>query len=301
MKKTLIAAAIAAVAAAPVAMADVSISGQVKLTVTNDDTQDWAPGFDNSLNFKASEDLGNGMKAFAQTSFDTDGNATSQGTNVSYKDVKLGVSGGFGTVVAGSMETLTQGVVSSMMDDGAGNGTTVLESAQTNVGRKHALAYVSPTVNGFHVAAAGVLNGAEGDLASSTDLLVAYDNGPLSVKVAYADLDAADHAPGNVDVLSIGGSYTAGDAKISVLNVDVDGAVDATDTMFRLDYTMGNNVILLGYKDAENDADDNAVIKLTHKLSKRTAVYAGFRSAEDVDSDNKAKGDATFAGMIHKF
>jgi len=300
MKKTLIAAAIAAVAAAPVAMADVSISGQVKLTVTNDDTQDWAPGFDNSLNFKASEDLGNGMKAFAQTSFDTDGDGmTSQGVNVSYKDVKLGVSGGFGTVVAGSMETLTQGVVSSMMDDGAGNGTTVLESKLTNVKRKHALAYVSPTVNGFHVAAAGVLNGAEGDLASSTDLLVAYDNGPLSVKVAYADLDAADHA--DVDVLSIGGSYTAGDAKISVLNVDVDGAVDATDTMFRLDYTMGNNVILLGYKDAENDADDNAVIKLTHKMSKRTAVYAGFRSAEDMDSAGDAKGDATFAGMIHKF
>jgi len=296
MKKTLIAAAIAAVAAAPVAMADVSISGQVKLTVTNDDTQDWAPSFDNSLNFKASEDLGNGMKAFAQTSFDTDGDGnTSQGVNVSYKDVKLGVSGGFGTVVAGSMETLTQGVVSSMMDDGAGNGTTVLESAMTGVGRKHALAYVSPTVNGFHVAAAGVLNGAEGDLASSTDLLVAYDNGPLSVKVAYADLDAADHA--DVDVLSIGGSYTAGDAKISVLNVDVDGAVDATDTMFRLDYTMGNNVILLGYKDAENDADDNAVIKLTHNLSKRTAVYAGFRSRDDT----AAAGDATFAGMIHKF
>ena len=323
MKKTIIAAAIATVVAAP-AMADVSVSGQVKVTLADTDGSagDWSPSYENQVWFKANEDLGNGLSAFAQIGLDTD----SMTDNT--KDQKVGVKGGFGTIVAGRMETLTEGQVSSMMDDGAHAHAqdTQLESAYTVVGRKNAVAYISPAMNGLTIGAAGVLNGSttgdDGDgLFQSTDIMLAYANGPLTVKAAFANLDGADTAAvtgvvddatagaevqgttavaaasGNdTDVVSVAASYSFGDAKVSAMTVEseTEGSASVRDNMYRLDYKMGNNSILVGMKDAELGTNDMNVIKLTHKMSKRTAVWVGHR-------DKDTAGDVTHAGIIHKF
>jgi predicted porin len=89
-KKTLIAAAVATLASS-VAMADVSISGVVEQTFT--DTAGtgsaWTGSTDSSLTFKASEDLGNGLTAFAQITLDTD--QTDANTSLTDgKDSKVG-------------------------------------------------------------------------------------------------------------------------------------------------------------------------------------------------------------------
>jgi len=292
MKKTLIAAGIAAVMAAPVAFADVSVSGQVKVTIADSDTSDFGPTFDNALSFKASEDLGNGLSAFAQITLDTDNDKASSAPGGSGKDQKLGLKGSFGTLVVGRMETLTEGVISAKFDDGASahGGATQLESDITSISRVNAVAYVSPTVNGFHVAAAGVLDGADNGLTAATDLLVAYDNGPLSVVAARASFDAA----GVDNITSIAASYSMGDAKVSVGRFDQD---NETDMVYRLDYKMGNNSLILGHRDDENSADDVTSIKLTHSMSKRTAVWLGHR----IKDNAQASGDVTHFGMIHKF
>lgn len=312
MKKTLIAAAIATVAAAPAAMADVSISGQVKVTVADNDGQegDYAPSYDNSLTFKASEDLGNGMSAFAQISLDTDSvtndadDSTNDDTGVTVnKDQKVGLKGSFGTIVAGRMETLTQGSVSTMMDDGGGNGN--LETALTNLGRYNAVAYLSPAMNGFTVGVAGTMegdNGTSGDddddgLFRHMDYMVAYANGPLAVKAAFADLDG-DNTAADYDITSIGAAYTIGDAKVSVLSVDKDtSTTDDHDMMYRVDYSMGNNSLLLGHIDDDTANSDITSIKLTHKMSKRTAVWVGHRDKGSAITN----GDTTHFGIIHKF
>ena len=314
-KKTLIAAAVATLASS-VAMADVSVSGQVKTYfVTTDATsagnngKDWAPVTDTAIDFKASEDLGNGMSVFAQISLDTDAiNASTTDTTTnqsSEKDSKLGLKGGFGTLVMGRMETLSEGAVSSMMDDGG-----ALESPLiTGFARYDAIAYVSPTVNGLHAAIAGTTNGdaitttdKDGDgMFQHIDFVVAYDNGPLSVKVARADIDAADNSTANYDVTTIAASYKIGALKVSAMNVEKDfddTTADLGDDIYRLDYTMGNNSILLGHR--SNDAgtggtsNDLTSLKLTHKLSARTAAWVGVR---DVESG----ADQTHFGMIHKF
>ncbi|MBT7307576.1 MAG: porin, partial [Gammaproteobacteria bacterium] len=285
--KTLIAAALATVVAAPAAIADVSVSGQVKVTVVDvDGVSDWAPSFDNSITFKASEDLGNGMSAFAQITVDTDegGSAATAGGS---KDQKLGLKGSFGTVVLGRMETLSQSVMGQSMDDGAG--TLGIETSNTDAGRVNAIAYISPTVNGIHVAAAGTMDATD-DMIEHTDILVAYDNGPLSVKAAYLD---AENAPLPLETISIGATYKMGDAKLSFLTADND-VTDKRDNMYRVDYTMGNNVILLGHLDADAANSDVTSLKLSHKMSKRTAVWIGAR-----DKDSGA--DGTHFGMIHKF
>ena len=311
-KKTLIAMSLAAVTGS--AMADVSVSGQVKTYfVTTDATsagnngKDWAPATDTAIDFKASEDLGNGLTAFAQITLDTDAiNGANTTTNQSSeKDSKLGLKGGFGTLVMGRMETLSEGAVSSMMDDGG-----ALESSLiTGFDRYDAIAYVSPTVNGLHAAIAGTTNGdaittddKDGDgMFQHIDFVVAYDNGPLSVKVARADIDAADNSTANYDVTTIAASYKIGALKVSAMNVEKDfddTTADLGDDIYRLDYTMGNNSILLGHR--SNDAgtggtsNDLTSLKLTHKLSARTAAWVGVR---DVESG----ADQTHFGMIHKF
>ena len=314
-KKTLIAAAVATMASS-VAMADVSVSGQVKTyfvttdaTSAGNDGKDWAPVTDTAIDFKASEDLGNGMSVFAQISLDTDAiNASTTDTTTnqsSEKDSKLGLKGGFGTLVMGRMETLSEGAVSSMMDDGG-----ALESPLiTGFDRYDAIAYVSPTVNGLHAAIAGTTNGdtitttdKDGDgMFQHIDFVVAYDNGPLSVKVARADIDAANNSTANYDVTTIAASYKIGALKVSAMNVEKDfddTTADLGDDIYRLDYTMGNNSILLGHR--SNDAgtggtsNDLTSLKLTHKLSARTAAWVGVR---DVESG----ADQTHFGMIHKF
>jgi len=314
-KKTLIAAAVATVASTAAMAGDSSVSGQVKYTLADTDgaATDWAASFDNSITFKSTEDLGNGLTAFAQitidTDVDTDTTATADtavaSTGTIEKDSKLGLKGGFGTLVMGRMETLSEGAVSSMMDDGG-----ALESPLiTGFARYDAIAYVSPTVNGLHAAIAGTTNGdaittddKDGDgMFQHIDFVVAYDNGPLSVKVARADIDAADNSTANYDVTTIAASYKIGALKVSAMNVEKDfddTTADLGDDIYRLDYTMGNNSILLGHR--SNDAgtggtsNDLTSLKLTHKLSARTAAWVGVR---DVESG----ADQTHFGMIHKF
>jgi predicted porin len=294
MKKTLIAAAVAASFAAP-AMADVSVSGQVKVTVADYTGSSFSPSYDNALSFKASEDLGNGLSAFAQITLDTDDLNNGSGMG---KDQKLGLKGSFGTVVVGRMETLTEGVVSAKFDDGASTHSDnfQLESAITQIGRQNAVAYITPTVNGFHAAVAGVLAGAEDGLTAATDILVAYDNGPLSVVASRTSFDAGVGAGiaavGSDDnMTSLAASYSMGDAKFTVGRFD---QANETDMLYRLDYKMGNNSIILGMKDAEVSTNDLYTVKLTHSMSKRTAVWVGHRAKDTA-------ADVTHFGMIHKF
>jgi predicted porin len=307
MKKTLIAAGIAAVMSVP-AMADVSVSGRVKYTITAADafgsTADVTGGsFDNELHFKASEDLGNGLSAFAQLTLDTD-NANGVADE---KDAKLGLKGSFGTVVVGRMETLTEGVASAKMDDGRStHSLTVqnLESVLTGVSRVNAIAYISPTVNGFHVAAATtqVATAGNDSWGTDVDLLAAYDNGPLSLMATYADLKSDGATALDHEVTTLTGSYAMGDAKITVQRVNDDrAAADYTDMIYRLDYKMGNNSLLIGMKNADTDLANNVdvkEVKLTHSLSKRTKAYVGVRK---VDSASTVDSDDVYVGMLHTF
>lgn len=302
MKKTLIAAGIAAIVAAPVAMADVSVTGQVKYTLKWVDGHNGAAGTagegfsDNNVTFKSSEDLGNGLTAFAQLALDTD----NAGGSSDEKDAKVGIKGSFGTIVAGRMEYLTEGVASAKMDDGLSghsNNYDQIESNLTSFGRDNAIAYVSPTVNGFHVAVAGSQSGTTGGAFDNRDILVAYDNGPLSVIVTNADVaESVNGANDGYDVTTAYASYTMGDIRVSGQHVKKDyddTTTDLKDNILRLDYTMGNNVFTIANKSAD-DNYDVTLFKATHKFSKRTAAYAGVRNKDN-------KGDVTFVGMVHKF
>ncbi|MBT5688060.1 MAG: porin [Gammaproteobacteria bacterium] len=301
MKKTIIAAAIATVIAAP-AMADVSVSGVVEQTFTDTDSvtdTGLASGTDSGLTFKASEDLGNGLTAFAQISLDTDNQDEEEREGNSEKDSKVGIKGGFGTVVVGRMEDFTEGVMAATMTL---NGTGAIELGGNASRNNGAVAYVSPTVNGFHAGVAGYTAAITGedDNFDATDIIVAYSNGPLTVMASQESMSAATAAAIGTGIAeettSFAVKYGMGDLSAAALFVNRDaGATDSDDVMLRVDYKMGNNKITLAHADDES-ADNKIVgLELTHSMSKRTSAYVGMTDAD------AANTDTTYFGMIHKF
>ena len=296
-KKTLIAMAVASVVAAPIASADVKISGVVEQTFTDTDNsgEGYTASTFNMLNITTSEDLGNGMSAFAKFSLlDKYGsNGTTNGA-----DQTVGISSGFGTIVAGTMEDFTEGKLAAMMDM-EGNGSTELVG---NAGRTAGgLAYITPTVNGLHAGVAGYATADGTDKFDATDIAVFYDNGPLSVKVAQETL-SKDMTTGAEEqtTTSVGASYAMGDMKVAVLHVGRDdqagtAGADSDDTMFKGSYKMGNNTLQLGYADDDSAGKDITTVELIHKFSGRTSAYAG------VTNNDVTGNDSTFVGMKHTF
>ena len=296
-KKTLIAMAVASVVAAPIASADVKISGVVEQTFTDTDNsgEGYTASTFNMLNITASEDLGNGMSAFAKLNHLTKTGLQSTQTD---GDQVVGISGGFGTIVAGTMEDFTEGKLAAMMDM-EGNGSTELAG---NAGRTAGgLAYITPTVNGLHAGVAGYATADGTDKFDATDIAVFYDNGPLSVKVAQETL-SKDMTTGAEEqtTTSVGASYAMGDMKVAVLHVGRDdqagtAGADSDDTMFKGSYKMGNNTLQLGYADDDSAGKDITTVELIHKFSGRTSAYAG------VTNNDVTGNDSTFVGMKHKF
>jgi len=313
MKKTMIAMAVAGVVAAPIASAEVSISGVVEQTFKNDDTQPtegWTSETFNMLNFSASEDLGNGMTAFAKYNFlNTDGQTgtATDGDNI------VGLTSEYGTVVMGTMEGFTEGKVMSMMTM---NGPAGIELGNNNAGRTPGgIAYVSPTVAGLHFGIAGYTDvgttaTGSSDNFDATDMAVFYDNGPLSIKAAVesqskdASFLTTDGTASDQRQTSFGVSYSMGDLKVAGLWLDHEDTSgvennDSSDVMMRLDYTMGNNVITVATADDENitgtsDVDTTAV-EVKHNFSARTNIYAGLKDHET------ANNDMSYVGLVHKF
>jgi len=331
MKKTMIAMAVAGVVAAPIASADVKISGVVEQTFT--DTENDTNGMDtstfNMLNVTASEDLGNGMTAFAKYN-----HLTTAGTNTGETngDQVVGISGDFGTVVAGTMEDFTEGKLAAMMTM-EGNGSVELTG---NSGRTAGgLAYITPTVSGFHAGVAGYAGSGAVDTDSfdAVDVAIFYDNGPLSIKVAqetenkganasttYSETNSettgaatatTTAAAEDQTTTSVGASYTIGDLKVSALHVSRENqggtsGADSDDTMVKVDYTMGNNKISVGYAsdDSVTGADNDTVtaVELIHNFSGRTSAYIGHVDNTVEGTTPAITEDAsTYFGIKHKF
>ena len=331
-KKTLIAMSLAAVTGS--AMADVSVSGRVEQGFSDEDagTTGWAGFTDNQININASEDLGNGMTAFAKIGIKQ---ANTQ------LDEKVGIKGSFGTIVLGRMEDFSEGVVAATQSTmGTNEGELGAQHDRTSNG----MAYVSPTINGLHFGVAGFAGLTPTSNLDAIDLIIAYDNGPLSVKLARENTDGTQYdvaavAPvagkyitaGGVSTTTVGSNqvliapvtvaaattgsdhkvtslsigYSMGDLSGSALWVKEEGGaasnVDATDLMVRLDYKMGANKLTLQHANDDSNTSataadvDTNIVELSHAFSKRTTAYIGF-----ADSDSAAK-ENTYVGMQHTF
>ncbi len=221
MNKKLLSLAVATAMVAPTAaMADAILYGKVHMSI------DWANvegnGFEgwglngrgaipgesraNRIGVKGSEDLGNGLKAIYQVEFgikmteeSTTGNAAS-GSNdtITMRNSFAGLTGDWGTFVVGRNDTPYKNstakldLFSDTMADY--NGTVRFDDLRAD----NAIAYVSPNLSGFQLAAAVHAGGAStagygenlnsDSLAEGYSIAGIYSNGPFYASLAYESL-----------------------------------------------------------------------------------------------------------------
>ncbi len=227
MQKKLIALAVAGVLAAPLAaQAGVEVYGQARMSVDYSNNDDVTPMDKSALSvssnksrigFKGSEDLGNGLKGLWQIEQGVKFDSGTWGNEA--RDTFLGLGGNFGTVLAGKLSTpyRTSTERLDVFKDTKADYNAIVGSVgsagqltgDTNVGNlraNNALAYVTPSMNGFQGTLAYVANyndllGGSGDNLPRTkadgkkdaySLSGTYDNGPLYLAAAYEALNKAD-------------------------------------------------------------------------------------------------------------
>ena len=301
MKKTIVAAAIAAAVAAPAAFADVSISGQINVefyksdaaitgTSANTAADDLAFDRNTDLVFKASEDLGNGMKAFATISLVDDAGSSSAsngdiGLSSSSTNI-VGLSGDFGTITFGKQEMWTESAAAAMANNDAADFISNEVSTAMGASADATAVYVSPSFNGVNVVLGG--RGTTGnDDFDTTEIGVQYAANGLTVRAANID-------NGTNDDTIVAVSYKMGDLTVGVVDQSTDRA-SQDETWFGASYTMGANTLGVSTTNSDTAGQEDTVISLKHAMSKNTAVYLVH------ENDGTANADVTLVGMQVKF
>jgi predicted porin len=305
MKKTIVAAAVAALVAAPAAFAEVSISGQINVEFSDNETGDSSGDYHSDVVLKGSEDLGNGMKAGFVYHLVSDGDGNDSGAVSVGGDTAISLAGDFGTINLGRMEPFVENKLASVANIDAseeldlefnpGSGNSI------NAGRSDTgIKYVSPNMNGLTIGVEAYADENVGtDDWDTTAVYASYSAGGLTVQVASENNDEA--LVGDTTAYSI--QYTMGDISVRAVNVDLDSPTagdDAETTVVGASYKMGNNEFAIAsIVDAKGTnvsaQDGDTIYSLKHSLSKSTSVYLVHFS------DDTGTADQTLVGMKHSF
>ncbi len=320
MNKKLIAAAIAAVVAAPAAVAaDTTLYGKFHLSIQANDngaTDNYTVNSNASrLGVKGSEDLGDGLKAIFKAEFglNLDNNP---GIN-SGRNAYVGLSGGFGTFLTGKHDTPAKVGFYAAGNDHLGDSVIDFNKIGFTERRlANAIAYISPNMSGVTVAGAivpGEGGATNNDLANAYSLTAIYGGGGVKASIGY-EVAGKEYLGGTATsdekMLQIGGSYSFGDFTIGGEYQDVSnkgGAANADQTVWGLagKASFGSNYVVINYGEdkmevgATSWTDKRLGIGVGHKFSKRTQVYAAYANQNNAAP---AADTSNFAlGMIHTF
>jgi len=353
MQKKIIALAIAGLAStAAFAQSNVTVYGVVDAGVARytgsgsaSSTQVINSGLTTSrLGFKGVEDLGNGLKALFVLEYRLQ-NDTNAGIGGNYaasasptaavssasgqaRQQLLGLTGGFGTVAAGRLQTTGydwvvkyQTLAATAFD--AINLVTGVGGFRVNTGKDvradNALAYISPNFSGFTFAlntasaieqAVGVAPAAATSIRANL-ASVDYTNGPIAAGLVYEQLKGSDIAAATTNQAdwALGGSYDFGVAKLNATYQTTQdksaagvGILGNKNKAYHVGVAVpvgAKSAIVASYavnRIATTAADDNAKaynLAYTYELSKRTKAYAGYAHA--------ANGSGAVAGTTVGF
>lgn len=312
MKKSLV--ALAALAATG-AFAQATIDGAFRVGIKSNASgvtsvaPDQSSG--NTVNFRVTEDLGNGLKFNAHTQIRYDisnaqtynssgaGNATASAFHLAY----AGVSGGFGKLDIGRIGLDQLWGYSAFGSNGA-HTNPVSQAGATENGQ---VRYTSPSVNGFNVVLATTK--AANNTSATVDgqqLIINYANGPLSATVVQETLSnpvtssgAQDNSQAGDKVLGFGASYDLGVAKVMLINgktKNPDGTIAQDGSSLGVTVPMGGFLLKAAVKnDRTTTNKDKQSLGVDYALSKRTVLEA---------NTYKESGDAQssyWIGMKHSF
>lgn len=289
MQKKIIALAVAGLmSGAAFAQSNVTVYGLLdasysQIRSTGDKTQSNIDGgllSGSRLGFKGTEDLGNGLKAMfvLEYSLANDGNSAVGTAQPGYSSTNtrqslVGLTGGFGTVVAGRAQTTAYDwsiavdpLGGTGLDSTAKLGAATVISGGSGGRADNAFAYVSPSFGGFTVA----YNHARLTESAGTDGLkdntahlfsATYANGPIYAGFVYVDANVEKSSttastvtlaavPGTASVVTtttttaatnadwkewgLGGSYDLGVAKLFASYQKQDTDAAAADNKWQL-------------------------------------------------------------------
>ena len=273
------------------------------------------------LGFRGTEDLGNGLKALftLEAGFSADDGQQGQGGRLFGRQATLGLTGSFGTVVAGRMNTPYKNFLDAI--DPFGRGTlgqfnNVLAAGVKPAGGislfdpdrlDNTIAYVTPSWNGFNVTTA-YSNQAFGQEAAGNNgdnrvfaILPRYVKGPLDIGLNYHRIKSHDDQRIRVDNWTLAGAYNFGPAKLAaaygnhrwndVLGVSGD-TLKLKHWLLGITVPFGKHAILASYNQSRLDWDYRGnqdsgkgrqwALGYTYDFSKRTTFYAALA---DVHND----------------
>ena len=328
MNKTLIGMAIAAILAAPVANAGMKISGTIQAeggsfeegtSASSIETGEMSgakgdsgviddQGGQNSINISVSEDLGNGLKAIGKIGMSF---STFDGDGLGQRDAYAGIAGSNWHAAFGRASGAYKGasakwdpfIATSLQARGNGgmSGGAFGHGSYVKDGIDFAVKSGAFKLHGQYSADETNDNGAGHD--GSNLWAVTYDAGDLDLMAAIAN----NEKDGDRN-FKVGAKYAAGGMTLAAQYEDVEtGGYDGDTGNYlfltgSMDIGSGNTISgWFGNFDADasgNDASSFA-LGINHKFSKKTKLYAGFRSTDsDVDASDEA---ATVVGLVVKF
>lgn len=312
MNKKIIALAVAAAVAAPMAaQAAPTVYGKINMAVVSFDdggANDGLGLFDEAsrLGFKGSEDLGGGLKLLykMEGTVDMDGS----GVFAFNRDTYIGLKGGFGTVLAGRMNSAYKNATgkydmfADMYGDITGTGTH--SAADT---REQSIKYEN-NFGGVKLA----VSLAPSEQGSPNDEMgnsigVNFKAGPVNVAIASVTCgDACDAGDVKDSALKVGVQWKGGPHKVNFLHETFeDDSTSAERTAMTIQYgmKMGKNTFQVSHTMVETDPGTSATettqtsVALVHKMSKSTKVYVAY-SAIDNGSAVAATGRLK-SGIAH--
>lgn len=341
MKKHLIAVAVAAAVAAPAAMADTTLYGLAHVSVDYIDNDALADANVNvqsgssRLGVKGTEKLSNGLSAIYQMEFGVDmTDAADTGKQFTARNQFVGLTGGFGTLVAGRHDTPMKLAIAKydLFGDQIGDNSN---ATLYNFRAPNVVAYMLPSnLGGFNGSVAYVAdhngNFKNGDNSDNNDnqaynVQLGYEHKIFTIDGVYQSWDDSTTNETYTDWM-IGAGVKFGGLKVNALYQKPDSDIlDADLYGLGAAYTFGNNTIKGQYYTANVDglSDDPTMWALgyDYKMSKQTTVYAAYGQGKDgfnvvgyghggktgvskvggIDTYNGADVSAFSVGVKHKF
>lgn len=249
---------------------------------------------DSFIGFKASEDLGNGVKAFVTLEHGI--NIDSASSDTQKRETSVGLTSGAHTLKAGRLQSLGYAAVKEFDVFGGSNIgmargiSAVTEYNDNSVQYSHVHGDFRASVQHSF---GEVVNGGLGD--GSTDAFsVGYARGPVSASLVHTDTDlgpAVTQLAGAVDFGFAKTSLIYQDAKDSTLDNSFMVGVKAPVAGFVAQASLGQAKLISG------DKIDLYSIGGGYNLSKRTNLYAAYGRME-IDA---GKGDQLTIGVSHAF
>ena len=270
MNKKLLAAAIAGTLAAPIAIADVAVSGSIRVGVQGasdgTDTTWQVRNGGSRLRFKASEDLGNGQTAYVTYEFGVDAGGGSIGGGARNRLTEVGIKGGWGSLSMGSQWSTQWNMVGTHIDKSnafGGQGYQGQYRMNNSVRYKTSMGALSVGIDGQMRAG--------GDDIDSATVGFGGSMGALKYGVAWRD-------NGDSDYTGIGFGTKMGDLSLSGGWSDVDGGNSGSN--INIGRIAG---IWMSYGKVSG-SDGALVANYHHKVGKSTTVRIEVKAQDDANA-----------------